>query len=217
VFRALGNEHPAVQDVCVVVARSVNRTRSRDLESVLLQAADHVLRRDGLDGVTVRSVATEAGVAPMGVYSRFGSKEGLVDALLIQAIDDLQRAVASRGEPEPAERLRSSARRYRQWALANPQHYQAIFLSRRGMGSAEVAEHLAGVYEVGYTMHEYAMAHGVIKAGDPKEACARFWCATHGAIAFELHSLVLPEDADRNFEAVLDMVMQGLSAPPLAP
>jgi len=202
--------------VAVVVARSMNRTRSRDLESVLLQAADDVLRRDGLDGVTVRSVATEAGVAPMGVYSRFGSKEGLVDALLIHAIDDLQRAVSSQGEPDPTERMRSSARRYRQWALANPQHYQAIFLSRRGVASPAVAEHLAAVYEVGYSMHEYAMAHGVIRAIDPKESCARFWCATHGAIAFELHSLVLPEDADRNFEAVLDMVMQGLSVTPAA-
>lgn len=192
--------------------RTVSRTRSRDLESVLLQAADDVLRRDGLESVTVRSVATEAGVAPMGVYSRFGSKEGLVDALLIQAIDDLQRAVASRGEPDPAERLRASARRYRQWALANPWHYEAIFLSRRNLASSAVAEHLAAVYEVGYSMHEYAMAHGVIRSIDPKEACARFWCATHGAIAFELHSLVLPEDADRNFEAVLDMVMRGLSA-----
>jgi AcrR family transcriptional regulator len=200
----------------VVVARSLNRTRSRDLESVLLQAGDAVLRRDGLDGVTVRSVATEAGVAPMGVYSRFGSKEGLVDALLIQSIDDLQRAVASRGEPDPTERLRSSARRYRQWALANPQHYQAIFLSRRGLGTVEIGEHLAAVYEVGYSMHEFAMAHGVIQAGDPRESCARFWCATHGAIAFELHSLVLPEDADRNFEAVLDMVLQGLAATPAA-
>lgn len=199
----------------VVVARAVNRTRSRDLESVLLQAADEVLRRDGLDGVTVRSVATEAGVAPMGVYSRFGSKEGLVDALLIHAIDDLQRAVASRGEPDPTDRMRSSARRYRQWALANPQHYQAIFLSR-GVASPAVAEHLAAVYEVGYSMHEYAMAHGVIRSIDPKESCARFWCATHGAITFELHSLVLPEDADRNFEAVLDMVMQGLSPAPAA-
>jgi AcrR family transcriptional regulator len=197
----------------VVIARAASRTRSRDLESVLLQAADAVLRRDGLEGVTVRSVAAEAGVATMGVYSRFGSKEGLVEALLIQAIDDMRRHVSSLGEPDPVERLRSSARRYRQWALANPLHYQAIFLGRPGMRSVEIGEHLAAVYEVGNSMHEYAMAHGAIRRADPAESCARFWCATHGAITFELHSLVLPEDADRNFEAVLDMVMQGLAAP----
>ncbi len=184
---------------------------------MLLQAADAVLRRDGLEGVTVRSVAAEAGVAPMGVYSRFGSKEGLVEAMLIQAIDDMRHHVSSLGEPDPAERLRSSARRYRLWALANPQHYQAIFLSRQGANSPDVAGHLAAVYEVGNSMHEYAMAHGVIRRIDPGESCARFWCATHGAITFELHSLVLPEDADRNFEAVLDMVMRGLADPAAAP
>jgi AcrR family transcriptional regulator len=48
------------------------------------RAADAVLVRDGPGVVTVRPVAAQAGIAPMGVYNRLGGKDGLVDALLIR-------------------------------------------------------------------------------------------------------------------------------------
>ena len=66
------------------------RTPSQVVESALVDAAERVLVRDGLDGLTVRAVAAEAGVAPMGVYSRFGSKDGLVQAVVIRAFDLLR-------------------------------------------------------------------------------------------------------------------------------
>lgn len=198
----------------MATTKTVSRTRSRDVETCLLQAGDAVLRRDGAAGVTVRSVAAEAGVAPMGVYSRFGSKEGLVDALLIRALGEVQRAVAARGEADPVERMRASARRYRQWALEHPAHYQAIFLSGLGVASDDVTAHLMSVLDAGCANIEHAMARGALRAGDPAEIVSRFWCATHGAITFELHGLVVTDDADKNFEAVLDMVIQGLSGSP---
>ena len=53
------------------------RTPSADVERELLAAAEAVLVRDGPGGLTVRAVAAEAGIAPMGVYTRLGGKDGL--------------------------------------------------------------------------------------------------------------------------------------------
>jgi AcrR family transcriptional regulator len=69
------------------------RTPSRAVEQALVDAAERVLVRDGLPGLTVRAVAAEAGVAPMGVYNRFGSKDGLVAAVLVRGFDGLRAAV----------------------------------------------------------------------------------------------------------------------------
>jgi AcrR family transcriptional regulator len=69
------------------------RTRSRDVQQNLLDAAEAVLAREGLAGVTIRAVAAEAGVAPMGVYNRFGSKDGLIAALVMRSFDLLTEAV----------------------------------------------------------------------------------------------------------------------------
>src|ERR1700733_4497407 len=69
------------------------RTPAADMERELLAAAEAVLVRDGPAGLTVRAVAAEAGIAPMGVYNRLGGKDGLVDALLIKGFDRLRAAV----------------------------------------------------------------------------------------------------------------------------
>jgi AcrR family transcriptional regulator len=57
----------------------------------LIAAAYDVAVRDGLDGVTARGVAAEAGASPGLVFFHFGSKEGLLlgllDTLLAGALD----------------------------------------------------------------------------------------------------------------------------------
>src|SRR5260370_9083456 len=71
------------------------RTPSADVERELLAAAEAVLVRDGPGGLTVRAVAAEAGIAPMGVYNRLGGKVGLVDPLLIKGFDRLRPPAAA--------------------------------------------------------------------------------------------------------------------------
>lgn len=187
------------------------RTPSQDIETSLLRAADAVLHRDGLPGVTVRAVAAEAGVAPMGVYSRFGSKDGLVDALLIRAIGDFRSAVASHEEADPEERLKAAGRRYRAWALENRQHYDAIFLARIGLGSDKVAEASLLAFGELLARVEYAMAGGVLRKDDVTEVAQQIWDAVHGALALELHSLMLTADAGATYERLLDTVLRGLA------
>ena len=50
------------------------RTPSAQVTSELLNAAESVLVKVGMRGLTVRAVAAEAGVAPMSVYNQFGGK-----------------------------------------------------------------------------------------------------------------------------------------------
>src|SRR5689334_17623424 len=88
------------------------RTPSADVERELLAAAEAVLVREGPGGLTVRAVAAEAGIAPMGVYNRLGGKDGLVDALLIKGFDRLRAAldaaVNDTAEPSMSARLIAS-------------------------------------------------------------------------------------------------------------
>src|SRR5260370_1676077 len=81
-----------------------SRPPSPDIGRELVWAAEAVLIRDGPGGVTVRAVAAQAGIAPMGVYNRLGGKDGLVDALLIRGFDRLRAALAGGAQadlPEP--------------------------------------------------------------------------------------------------------------------
>ena len=47
----------------------------------IITAAVEIFRESGLDGVSMRSVASRLGVSPVPLYSRIGNKDALVDAL----------------------------------------------------------------------------------------------------------------------------------------
>jgi len=191
------------------------RTPSRDIETALVDAAERVLVRDGPGAVTVRAVALEAGVAPMGVYNRFGGKDGLVDALLTRGFIGLQDAVAGSFEADPAQRLLGSGVRYRQYALSHPAHYLAMFDNaiHQDAQADEVRKCARASFDelVGHV--QYAMVGGVLATADPQEIAQQIWSTVHGAVQLEIKGMLLVPDADRAYDALLRTLMAGLAAP----
>jgi AcrR family transcriptional regulator len=192
------------------------RTPSADIERELLAAAETVLVRDGPGGLTVRAVAAEAGIAPMGVYSRLGGKDGLVNALLIKGFDRLRAymdaAVTDTAQPSMHGRFVGCGMSYRQFALDNPHFYAIMFEDAipRDRENPEVAEHADGTFGALVRVVELATAAGVIVAPDPVEAAQQIWSAVHGAVALELKGMVLTPDPLRTYLELLDTVTRGL-------
>jgi AcrR family transcriptional regulator len=190
-----------------------SRTPSADIERELLSAAEAVLVRDGPGGLTVRAVAAEAGIAPMGVYNRLGGKDGLVDALLIRGFDRLRATIETSREPDMRTRLRSCGMRYRQFALANPHFYAIMFEEAipHRHESTDVEEHARAAFGALVRLVELASASGVISAPNPVEAAQQVWSALHGAVALELKGLVLTPDPEATYAALLDTMIGGLA------
>jgi AcrR family transcriptional regulator len=192
------------------------RTPSADVERELLAAAEAVLVREGPGGLTVRAVAAEAGIAPMGVYNRLGGKDGLVDALLIKGFDRLraymEAATADPAEPSPRARFIACGQSYRQFALDNPHFYAIMFEQAIPYESAnpEVAEHAEATFGALVRTVELAAAAGVIAAPDPVEAAQQIWSAVHGAVSLELRGMVLTPDPPRTYAGLLLTVIRGL-------
>ncbi|MGD0701111.1 MAG: TetR/AcrR family transcriptional regulator [Trebonia sp.] len=194
------------------------RTPSADVERELLTAAEAVLVREGPAGLTVRAVATEAGIAPMGVYNRLGGKEGLVDALLIKGFDRLRAAVdASRADPGPAADMRARfydcGRRYREFALANPHFYAIMFEDAipHEFDNPEVAVHAEAAFYALVRVVEISAAAGVIAAPNPVETAQQIWSTVHGAVALELKGLIQTENPAATYHAGLDTLIRGLA------
>ena len=189
------------------------RTPSSDIERELVAAADAVLVRDGPGGVTVRAVAAQAGIAPMGVYNRLGGKDGLVDALLIRGFDRLRATLAEGDEPDQLERLRSCGLRYRRFALEHRHYYAIMFEAAipHESGSPEVTEHAAAAFGELVRNVEMTAAAGGITAPDPREAAQQIWSSVHGAVALELKGLVLTPDPEATYRATLQTLLRGLA------
>ncbi|MFZ2240078.1 MAG: TetR/AcrR family transcriptional regulator [Gordonia amarae] len=183
------------------------RTPATEIRTNLLAAGRRILERDGEPALTVRAVAKEAGVAPMGVYNHFDGKDGLLNALVSDGFDEFA-GVVTAIDADPAERLRSCGRNYRRFALANPNLYNLMF-SAECEADDEVAARSFGVLA---DIVRYGQGVGSIRPGDAVDLAAQIWACVHGAVALELTGAYPPFiDATDLYEHVLDLVARGVA------
>jgi AcrR family transcriptional regulator len=160
----------------------------------LVESARRLLAEGGLDQVTMRSVAIGAGVSTMNVYSRFGSKDGLLDVIYCEGFEALGRRLGAIVEPDLPSEIRAFAATYRAFALEHPARYELMF-GGEGRGfrptaaSSEVARGVlaavAARLHIGAERGELDLPPGV----DAVQVAATLWALCHGAIAFETGSV----------------------------
>ena len=104
-----------------------------DLHEALLQAAERVLERDGLAGLTLRAVAREAGVSHAAPTHHFGDLTGLLSELAAIGFRMFNVAmVAARGsETQHLMRAMATAKAYIAYAQAHPGMYSLMFRNER--------------------------------------------------------------------------------------
>lgn len=166
-----------------------------------------ILEESGPAGLTVRAVASAAGVAPMGVYNHFDGKDGLLDAVVSNGFVEFGRAIAT-SDSEPTERLRASGRAYRAFALANPTLYSLMFggLCRPDDDAANNA------FESLVEIVRYGQVGNVVRAGDPGELAMQVWSCVHGAVSLELSASMPPgAQISTNYENVITLVARGIA------
>ncbi|MBL0886514.1 TetR/AcrR family transcriptional regulator [Myceligenerans indicum] len=104
------------------------RTHDDALRTRLLEVASRTTSERGEAGVTVRSVAAEAGTSPSAVYALFGSREKLLTAVTVEGFRRFGEHLAAVAHTEdPLEDLRALGRAYRASALADPHFYRVMF------------------------------------------------------------------------------------------
>ena len=187
------------------------RTASQEVSAALLNAAEAVLDRDGIDGVTVRAVAHEATVSPMSVYNRFDNKDGMLVALAMRVLEQLAEAIDVPEDVGPVECFRWACRSYRDFALRHPARYSLIF----GAGSpledqsSEVARSGQAVFTV------LAELIDAMRSADSErdsiEDAQIVWSALHGAVSIEQARRGRTPDAAATFEHMLDVFTDSLA------
>lgn len=94
----------------------------------LVTAALNVLQREGVGALTVRRIAAEASLSTMNVYSRFGSKEGVLNELFRRGCLMLFERFDEVGESDSLSRdFMQLATVYRTFALDYPEVFRLIF------------------------------------------------------------------------------------------
>lgn len=98
--------------------------------AALLAAAERIIDEEGPDAAGVRRVAEQVGTSTRAVYSVFGSKQGLLEALAMRFFEELREATdAIPLTDDPAADLVNAAMNaWRRTLLRHPSLYRLVFL-----------------------------------------------------------------------------------------
>jgi AcrR family transcriptional regulator len=107
-----------------------NKLHGADTRNALLEAGERLIQDGGNRAVSVRSVADACGTTTRAVYSLFGSKRGLLDALACRFFESLNEAIDATpfvGDPL-ADVANGAVGGFRQTALEHRALYSLVFL-----------------------------------------------------------------------------------------
>ena len=155
------------------------------LREALLQAAEKVLERDGLPGLTLRAVAREAGVSHAAPTHHFGDLAGLLSELAAIGYRQFSAAmIAANAAGTLEQRGLASAKAYVAFAQAHPGMYGLMFraekldMSRPSLHEAARASFAGLARGVGASRNEHIEAEGFsLEQGG---AIVRAWSMVHG-------------------------------------
>ena len=176
----------------------------------ILASAVEVLATSGQGALTVRTVAQRSGMSTSGIYTWFGGKDGLLDAIFIDGFTRFRAALAEADvEADPLTRLRRSGDLYWEWALANPTHYLLMFVGVPGTFTPSDAAVTAGEAALG-DLVDRVLAVGVAPDDAPRVS-HHVWAVVHGYTSLEVAAPSADPDTARQwYSRAVDAMLAAL-------
>ena len=155
-----------------------------------------VLHERGAAELTVRRVAELAGSSTMGIYSCFGGRTGMLEAIYRRGFELLKDAItapsarsADQTRADPHRAIIAIATAYRRFALGNPALY-ALMFERPLPGFDPSPQLRSWALNLTFTplVDEVARAQagGLLAGDDPIRPSYLLWTTVHGITSIEL-------------------------------
>jgi AcrR family transcriptional regulator len=193
------------------------RKHDESTERRLLAAAESLLGAEGVKAFSLRRIATAASSTQRAIYSCFGGKAGLLQALYDQAFRELTAVLDALPltEDAAADLVGAGVEGFRSWATGRPDLFRLLFESRPVEGIVEAGNPAAAE---AWGRMEARVARCLAASGRPADGARPFALAFHvcceGLATAEMRGMfrALP-DAEPNaiWRATLEAVVRGFA------
>jgi AcrR family transcriptional regulator len=141
------------------------------LRATLLAEAERTLREQGIEALSLRDLARQAGVSHAAPRRHFADRQALLDALaetgFVRLDEEMRAAIDDAGEDYEG-RLRAMAAAYVQFATRDPALMELMFAAKNAERSAALREVFVRVFDTfGDLIREGSQA-GMLPPGDPE-------------------------------------------------
>jgi AcrR family transcriptional regulator len=185
------------------------RLHDEHLRQRLLEAATDLMAVDGPD-FSLRPLVASVGTSTSAVYSLFGSRGELLEAITLRAARSFVDSLQSVPGGEPAQQIPALARTMRTWARENAAKFQVVF--GRPEGSAAIDEARESTTEPLLSAVTLGVERGVLH-GDPAVVTRSIFAAVHGFISLELLGVYPADEADELFDAQVGAIWRSWATP----
>lgn len=189
----------------------------------VLDAASEVAFEDGLEALSIKRVAERAGYSPGALYRYFASKDALVVAIMVRAIDALTESLAAVDEPDPLRRLVAQARAYRELADSEPHAFALVakmssdprVLVVDDAAAAQVVAAVERLFVPIVRSFVEAERLALMEPGSPHDRALALYGALQGALQLRKQERRMPGivDAGRVLATSLRALLRGFGAP----
>ncbi len=115
------------------VFKKIRLAEKQNRRLAIVEVAEELLAREGLDAVTIRRVASDAGLSSGAMYMYFKNKEELLLCMLVQNLKVLREDMAECiGNKDPLEAIKKMGYHYRRYFSRFGRHISILSFSTRG-------------------------------------------------------------------------------------
>jgi AcrR family transcriptional regulator len=207
---------PAKKSATAKTAAAASPYHHGALRDALLEAAERVLERDGLPGLTLRAVAREAGVSHAAPTHHFGDLTGLLSELAAIGYRQFSAALGAAASTNATDQGLGRAHAYLRFAQAHPGLYGLMFrterldMSRPSLHEAANASFAGLAGAIGASRHEQISATAL--SLDQAAAIVRVWALVHGFATLlldgRLSDVLSRSPAGTDAEALFDAMLR---------
>ncbi|MFH0241968.1 TetR/AcrR family transcriptional regulator [Streptomyces sp. HK10] len=195
------------------------RQANPKLRADLVEAAARLLTEEGPQALTTRRLASAVGSSTTAVYTRFGSMDDLVRAMVHEGFARLDRRMNEVApSDDPVADIAAMGLAYHRNAIEH-RHLYGVMFGGVGFGGFSLTEedrqHGRYTLEPVTRAVVAAMAAGRFRDGDARLVAHHMWIALHGLVTLELGGfLVPPYDAERCFASQVHGLLVGAGDDP---
>ncbi|HUQ79680.1 MAG TPA: TetR/AcrR family transcriptional regulator [Gemmatimonadaceae bacterium] len=195
-----------------------------NLREALIAATLRLLEEEGPERVTVREAGKRAGVSSGAPFRHFPTRTALLTAVAEQAMGrfraEIDTALAQTTADDPLARFRAVGTAYLRWAMHNPTHFRVI--SDRSLidfeGSEVLRRHNGEIRGLMDELLAQAQSRGMLRPVDVPLVPIAARALVYGLARMQVDGHlaqwdVAPDQAERQMQAALDLVIGALSAP----
>jgi AcrR family transcriptional regulator len=159
-----------------------------DLKNALIQAGSEILVKEGIASLSLRKVASRAGVSHSAPYAHFPDKQALVAAISTEGFRQLYdslKVAADANRSDPAAMLVEVAYAYLSFGLDSPSFFKIMFsgILEQEKAYPDFVAMSKKNFQLLVDLVEQGQIAGVLRMGPPERMAVSIWSMVHGFTA----------------------------------